>query len=129
MKGDRIRNKGKTKLEGRCAAAEISPEPDCAAQSLKALKSRISALPSERTPRGWEEPEACASVQLSLGLARAAHVLWNEQWRRGRRRKKRAGNGRCQVLMASLSAPLPVNSLSFSIVFGNSFRRCNDPVP
>jgi hypothetical protein len=64
----------------------------------------------ERTPRGWEETEACAPVQFSLALARAGHVLWSEQWRRGRRRKN-AGNGRCQVLMACLSASRPVNSL------------------
>lgn len=60
---------------------------------------------------GSPKPALLSSFSLELSGAREMDVLWSNGG--GGRRKK---TGRCRVLMASLSAPRPVSSLSFSTI-------------
>ena len=105
------------------------------AQSLEAPEKLNLSAPknqtSKKAPRR-RDSGASASVKSqdksSRALARGVccTTCSVEQWRRGRRRRGQETGG--VKYMACLSAPRPVNWPSFSIVFGNPFRRRNDPV-
>jgi len=83
---------GKNKTGGEMCCRRNLTRTDCAAQQSleEALKSRISGCAPKKQTRekdaagmgGARSLRSCASSPL-VALARAGHILWSEQWRRG----------------------------------------------
>lgn len=124
---------GENRTGGRCKCAAAGVSPDRAAQSLqvlKVLKKREDAA-AETGARSLR----CAllsSLSPSFGACRTRALQSNgggvgkkeEEQEEGRKREVSSING-----LPFCSPARQIAFFFYRVFFGNSFRRCSDPVP
>lgn len=126
---------GGNRTGGRCKCAAAGVSPDRAAQSLQVLKD-LSLCASQEAKKKREDAAAergagslrCALLSSLSPSSGACRTCLAEQRRRVGKKEEEQEEGRKREV-PFCSPARQITFFFYRVFFGNSFRRCSDPVP